>query len=49
MYDDQKLTYKSNRLLINTAKNADSEELQLAIYYLSYSNNINEMENLTKK
>ena len=49
MYNDQKLTDISNRLLIDKPENAD-EELQLAIY----SNNINgalidyEMENLTK-
>ena len=41
MYNDQKLTDISNRLLINTAENADSEELQLDIYCLSYSDNIN--------
>ena len=50
MYNDQKLTDISNLLLIDKPENADSEELQLAIY----SNNINgafidsEMENLTK-
>jgi hypothetical protein len=50
MYNDQKLTDISNRLLIDKPENADSKELQLAIY----SNNINgalidsEMENLTK-
>ena len=50
MYDAQKLTDISNRLLIDKPENADSEELQLA----TYSNNINgalidyEMENLTK-
>jgi len=40
-YDDQKLTDILNRLNINAPEDADDEELQLAIYCLSYSHGIN--------
>ena len=41
IYDDQKLTDILNRLNINTPEDADDEELQLAIYCLSFTHGIN--------